>query len=400
MWSGLQTAVSLFYTMWSASSSRSQLFPSLPPVLASPQPVGEPGCAPVNGILSAGMSRSMPCRPSSPSHLRLDRICRLSAAPVPPPHPARQRSPPTTTSRPSSNLPRRRVPLVTQGNSARTPGPSSSSETYAHTHNCVSRVCPISRPSLTSLQLPYRVRWQDLKDLFRKAGTVLRADVSIGPDNRSRGFGTVLLASAEDAGRAIDMFHGFTWQTRTLEVRPDRIPPELINPTLPGSGVGYVAPGPTTSGIGVPTTYGSNPIMAPGPSPLLASTNVHRDFDFSSVRGLERPRSTASASRALFVGNVSARFHWLSRSHLTQRQRNVQLPFHCQWQDLKDLFRQAGAVIRADVTLGADGRSRGFGTVVYASEADADRAVKVFNGSDVPSDDSMLRAYCLLTPQL
>ncbi|RDX39975.1 hypothetical protein K466DRAFT_449465, partial [Polyporus arcularius HHB13444] len=71
--------------------------------------------------------------------------------------------------------------------------------------------------------LPYRVRWQDLKDLFRRAGTVLRADVSLGPDNRSRGYGTVLLATAEDAGRAVDMFNGYTWQTRTLEVRPDRM---------------------------------------------------------------------------------------------------------------------------------------------------------------------------------
>ena len=43
------------------------------------------------------------------------------------------------------------------------------------------------------------MRWQDLKDLFRRAGTVLRADVSLGPDNRSRGYGTVLLATAEDA---------------------------------------------------------------------------------------------------------------------------------------------------------------------------------------------------------
>lgn len=73
------------------------------------------------------------------------------------------------------------------------------------------------------LQLPYRVRWQDLKDLFRRAGTVLRADVSLGPDNRSRGYGTVLLATAEDAGRAIDMLNGFCWQTRVLEVRPDRL---------------------------------------------------------------------------------------------------------------------------------------------------------------------------------
>ena len=67
------------------------------------------------------------------------------------------------------------------------------------------------------------MRWQDLKDLFRKAGTVLRADVALGPDNRSRGYGTVLLATAEDAGRAVDMFNGYEWMTRVLEVRPDRM---------------------------------------------------------------------------------------------------------------------------------------------------------------------------------
>ncbi|EPQ52295.1 hypothetical protein GLOTRDRAFT_80558, partial [Gloeophyllum trabeum ATCC 11539] len=57
-----------------------------------------------------------------------------------------------------------------------------------------------------------------------------------------------------------------------------------------------------------------------------------------------------------------------------------QLPFHCQWQDLKDLFRQAGTILRADVALGPDGRSRGFGTVSFATEADAERAVNMFNG--------------------
>jgi hypothetical protein len=99
------------------------------------------------------------------------------------------------------------------------------------------------------------------------------------------------------------MFNGYTWQTRTLEVRPDRIPPELVNPTLSSSGAGYVtATTAVSSGI-----YGSNPITALGPSPLPASTNTHRDFDYSSARGLERPRSTAGFSRSLFVGNVSGK---------------------------------------------------------------------------------------------
>ena len=95
-------------------------------------------------------------------------------------------------------------------------------------------LCTISWPGglIRFLLAPYRVRWQDLKDLFRKAGTVLRADVSLGPDNRSRGYGTVLLATAEDAGRAVDMFSGYMWQTRVLEVRLDRMVGE-------GGAVGY-----------------------------------------------------------------------------------------------------------------------------------------------------------------
>ncbi|KAF9922945.1 hypothetical protein BGZ65_009252 [Modicella reniformis] len=51
------------------------------------------------------------------------------------------------------------------------------------------------------------------------------------------------------------------------------------------------------------------------------------------------------------------------------------LPFQCQWQDLKDLFRKAGPIIRADVALGYDGRSRGFGSVLFATPEDARNAI-------------------------
>ena len=63
-----------------------------------------------------------------------------------------------------------------------------------------------------------------------------------------------------------------------------------------------------------------------------------------------------------------------------------QLPFHTQWQDLKDLFRQAGTILRPDVALGPDNRSRGFGMAVFATDADAERAVRMFNG--------LALAYC------
>ncbi|KAJ3994381.1 hypothetical protein F5050DRAFT_1809633 [Lentinula boryana] len=193
-----------------------------------------------------------------------------------------------------------------------------------------------TRTQLFVGNLPYRVRWQDLKDLFRKAGTVLRADVSLGPDNRSRGHGTVLLATAEDAGRAIDMFNGYSWQTRILEVRPDRLPPDFdsLNPN----------PNPFST-VSSPGIFASPQV----PSSSLASFS---EIDYNSLFGLERPSSSSgNAGRNLFVGN-----------------------------DLKDLFRQAGTIIRADVALGQDGRSRGFGTVVFATDHDAERAVKMLNG--------------------
>ncbi|KZT32773.1 RNA-binding domain-containing protein [Sistotremastrum suecicum HHB10207 ss-3] len=187
---------------------------------------------------------------------------------------------------------------------------------------------PDTRTQLFVGNLPYRVRWQDLKDLFRKSGTVLRADVSLGPDNRSRGYGTVLMASADDAARSIEMFHGYTWQTRTLEVRPDRIPSDLD-----------------------PSSFALSP-------PPLAPT-------LSSGSGIGILPMTAPLSR--------------NPSGMSSISAGV-LPFHCQWQDLKDLFRQAGTIIRADVAQDVNGRSRGFGTVSFASDSDAERAVNMFNG--------------------
>ncbi|KDR79980.1 hypothetical protein GALMADRAFT_62660 [Galerina marginata CBS 339.88] len=198
-----------------------------------------------------------------------------------------------------------------------------------------------TRTQLFIGNLPYRVRWQDLKDLFRKAGTVLRADVSLGPDNRSRGYGTVLLATAEDAGRAVDMFNGYSWQTRVLEVRLDRLLPDYDTQF-------------SSLGSSTPSTSSSSPY------PPQASSSSRPDPGSS--------RSDEPEYLSTYQGSDP------------NSCRNLFLPFHCQWQDLKDLFRQAGTILRADVALGPDGRSRGFGTVVFATEYDAERAVKMFNG--------------------
>jgi RNA recognition motif-containing protein len=52
-------------------------------------------------------------------------------------------------------------------------------------------------------QLPYQAGWQDLKDLFRSAGNIVRADINIGPDGRGKGSGTVIFETPKDAQNAI-----------------------------------------------------------------------------------------------------------------------------------------------------------------------------------------------------
>ncbi|KAF7791626.1 hypothetical protein EIP86_002645 [Pleurotus ostreatoroseus] len=329
-----------------------------------------------------------------------------------------------------------------------------------------------TRTQLFVGNLPYRVRWQDLKDLFRRSGTVLRADVSLGPDNRSRGYGTVLLATAEDAGRAIDMFNGYVWQTRTLEVRPDKMGlgggvgmgsgSGTANGTgvgagmnlgigggvglgvgmgvgvdgVAGYGLGGFSAGLLGSGVGgAGTPLGASAaVTAAAVSARLGGTSPFLDEPAASGAGAGgslTPSLAAQLARVASPGSAagSAHGHGHAHSHSLSHgnggagtgtgallhspllaspgpvaasvggislnsPRGLQsqlagvgagagpLPFHVQWQDLKDLFRQAGTILRADVALGPEGRSRGFGTVSFATEGDAERAVKMFNGYD------------------
>ncbi|KAL9937123.1 hypothetical protein V8E36_004358, partial [Tilletia maclaganii] len=266
------------------------------------------------------------------------------------------------------------------------------------------------RTQLYISNLPYRVRWQDLKDLFRKTGTVLRADVALTPDNRSKGHGTVLMATEEDALRAVDMFNGFTWQGRLLECRIDRsgtllapanalpslhsgssfsnntIPaptaikdrdPILLYSLLQSNTAAAAAAADAASGTNAsPALRGASPAFR-GPSPAFGSggpissqphpyANMHQGPNYPNyVGGPATPsgvvplQPTSYAGRVLFVGNLS---------------------FHCQWQDLKDLFRAAGNILRADVALGPEGRSRGFGTILFATPEDAQNAVRIYHG--------------------
>ena len=77
----------------------------------------------------------------------------------------------------------------------------------------------------------------------------------------------------------------------------------------------------------------------------------------------------------LYVGNVCIQTTF--KAHLIHDSHS-QLPYQAGWQDLKDLFRSAGNIVRADINIGADGRPKGSGTAIFETSKDAQQAISEF----------------------
>lgn len=75
--------------------------------------------------------------------------------------------------------------------------------------------------------LSFQVTEEDLKELFKEAGTVESVKVVTDRDTgRPRGFAFVEMASEEEAKSAIEKFNGFSFKEREIAVNIARPRPE------------------------------------------------------------------------------------------------------------------------------------------------------------------------------
>ncbi|KAL3235252.1 Serine/arginine (SR)-type shuttling mRNA binding protein GBP2 [Nakaseomyces bracarensis] len=162
---------------------------------------------------------------------------------------------------------------------------------------------------------------EDLHDFFSSAGEVVRADV-ITSRGRHRGMGTVEFATHDAVENAIQDLNGVEFMGRALFVRQENPPPEMMEP----------------------------PMRMPP---------AHRA---PRERFSEYPPPARAPLFEVFI---------------------INLPYAMTWQSLKDLFREAGDVIRADIELDRNGYSRGFGSVYYETEDEMFNAIERFNGFEV-----------------
>jgi len=58
------------------------------------------------------------------------------------------------------------------------------------------------------------------------------------------------------------------------------------------------------------------------------------------------------------------------------------LDWDCTWQNLKDKFKPAGYIDQADVMMAPNGKSKGFGKLVFSHPRDAQNAIRRFDGAN------------------
>ncbi|KAG8821048.1 hypothetical protein FRC19_008292 [Serendipita sp. 401] len=235
--------------------------------------------------------------------------------------------------------------------------------------------------------LPYQAGWQDLKDLFRSAGNIVRADINIGIDGRAKGSGTVVYETAKDAQAAISMYHGYEWYGRVLEVREDRYA------GLHGSR-GRGAPRGLGMGRGFPPRGGYGGRGGGGGGGYgrggggRGTGNLYGDYTGPDQNygggggggGGGGAGGGGGGGGDSSYGNGS----YGARPNPADLQPSQQimvrnLPWSTANEDLVELFETTGHVELAEILYAGD-RSKGSGVVQFAHVEEAGTAIAKFNG--------------------
>lgn len=182
--------------------------------------------------------------------------------------------------------------------------------------------------------LNWNVSWQDLKDHMRQAGNVLHADILEFPDGRSKGCAIVEFDNRRASQRAIQELTDTMLNDRKIFVREDR----------------------------EPTNAGQQQFQQQQYRPQQQVFQQQEEPAYKAGSFVaQKIRSSMPAGCQVYLGN---------------------LPWSVKWQDLKDICSEYGEVIRADVSEEPNGRSKGFGTVVFSKVEEADACIATLNEAE------------------
>ena len=260
--------------------------------------------------------------------------------------------------------------------------------------------------------LSWDVTWQDLKDHMKQAGDVVHADVMYEPGStRSKGCGVVSFANAKGAATAIATLTDTDLKGRMIFVREDR---EAGNGGGGGGGgaigakagqhsvyvgnlswdvtwqdlkdhfkqVGQVAHADVMLENGSTRSKGCGIVTFNNAKDAANAIATMTDTDLKGRMIFVREDREAGNGGGGGGGFAGGKGGGGGGDQAGCKLYVGNLSWEMAWHDLKDLFKQAGNVVHADVMMGDDGRSKGFGTVVMGSTTDAAAAIQLLNEAE------------------
>ncbi|CAJ1948625.1 unnamed protein product [Cylindrotheca closterium] len=69
------------------------------------------------------------------------------------------------------------------------------------------------------------------------------------------------------------------------------------------------------------------------------------------------------------------------------------LDWDCTWQNLKDKFKPSGYIDKADIMMAPNGKSKGYGKLVFSHPRDAQNAIRRFDGAKFQGRDLIVKAW-------
>nr|CAB3264105.1 myelin expression factor 2 [Phallusia mammillata] len=200
--------------------------------------------------------------------------------------------------------------------------------------------------------ISYEEKWQNLKDTFRKmVGEVTYVELFTDDNGKSRGYGVIEFKDKETCEMAIEKMNRFEINGRKLVVKAD-YDGELVRKMLVRDGV---VRGPPMPGLPppMPGRPGPHPPMPPPMGRMGMSNHPNEPGSMDSmVPGLGPMGST------VFVAN---------------------LDYKVTYSKLKEVFQLAGRVVKVDLMLDKDNKSRGMATVTYDDPMEASQAISMLN---------------------
>lgn len=234
--------------------------------------------------------------------------------------------------------------------------------------------------------IDWRISWQDLKDHMRTAGDVLFADILEEWNGRSKGAAIVEYRAPGEARNAIAKLSDTMLGERLIFVREDR---EVVR-TKGGSKGSFVG----TKGL----SYGGKKGYKGGGGSYgydVGCGGGKGGGGFGGAKGggggFGGKGVASKGGKGGFGGGSSGT---PLRVGPQDRGRLVyvgNLPFRAAWQNVKDLFKQHGNVIHVDIAQDVDGRSKGYGTVLFEKAEEAEAAIEALNENDFDGRNMMVR---------